>query len=356
MALTLDGTAGLILPSWTTEGRPTSPQNGQMGLNTTLGYIEWYRADQATWYPVYSSLAPILNTITVDYLALAGGGGGGANEGANGGDAAGGGGGGGLLVENLVVTLGTQYTVTVGAGGTGSAAPSIRGSTGVNSIIATASTTLVTTYGGGGGGSDQAVAGDGGSGGGAASQFSLFRAGGFGRFPGSTFPYLENQVQQGNNGGFTSGTGGTSGRGGAGGGGAGGAGVNNPGTLNGTAGGVGRMCSITGAQVFYAGGGGGGGYSDPGGTGGAGGQGGGGAGGNRGNSGTAGTMNTGGGGGGAGSINAATQYSGGNGGSGVVVIRYADTHPIATTTGSPVYTVVDGFRIYQFNSSGTITF
>jgi hypothetical protein len=40
-----------------------------------------------------------------------------------------------------------------------------------------------------------------------------------------------------------------------------------------------------------------------------------------------------------------------------VVIRYADTYSLASsTTGSPTVTTAGGYRIYQFNSSGTITF
>jgi hypothetical protein len=41
----------------------------------------------------------------------------------------------------------------------------------------------------------------------------------------------------------------------------------------------------------------------------------------------------------------------------VVIIRYADTFASATsTTGSPNVTVSGGYRIYQFTSSGSITF
>jgi hypothetical protein len=40
-----------------------------------------------------------------------------------------------------------------------------------------------------------------------------------------------------------------------------------------------------------------------------------------------------------------------------VIIRYADSYTAATeTTGSPTITVADGYRIYKWTSSGTITF
>jgi hypothetical protein len=39
-----------------------------------------------------------------------------------------------------------------------------------------------------------------------------------------------------------------------------------------------------------------------------------------------------------------------------VIIRCSDILPVATTTGSPTVTVSGGYRIYQFNSSGSITF
>jgi hypothetical protein len=68
----------------------------------------------------------------------------------------------------------------------------------------------------------------------------------------------------------------------------------------------------------------------------------------------AGTANTGGGGGG--SI-ATSSQAGGAGGSGIVIIRYADSfNAAASTTGSPTVTVTGGYRIYQWTSSGSITF
>jgi hypothetical protein len=45
------------------------------------------------------------------------------------------------------------------------------------------------------------------------------------------------------------------------------------------------------------------------------------------------------------------------GGSGIVIIRYADTYAAATsTTGSPTITVAGGYIVYQWTSSGSITF
>jgi hypothetical protein len=45
------------------------------------------------------------------------------------------------------------------------------------------------------------------------------------------------------------------------------------------------------------------------------------------------------------------------GGSGVVILRYPDTFPLATaTTGSPTVTNPTGYRVYTFTASGSITF
>ena len=61
----------------------------------------------------------------------------------------------------------------------------------------------------------------------------------------------------------------------------------------------------------------------------------------------------GGGGGGGGSTN---QPAGASGGSGVVILKYSVSLKPAITTGSPTITITNGYRIYKFNSSGTITF
>jgi hypothetical protein len=88
---------------------------------------------------------------------------------------------------------------------------------------------------------------------------------------------------------------------------------------------------------------------------GTGGTGGGGAGSKGSPTGTNGTSNLGGGGGGA---DHPTYTTGtGNGGSGVVILRYLDSNPAATsTTGSPTVTTNGGYRIYQYTSSGSFTF
>jgi len=45
------------------------------------------------------------------------------------------------------------------------------------------------------------------------------------------------------------------------------------------------------------------------------------------------------------------------GGKGVVIIRYSDAYNAASaTTGSPTITSSGGYRIYQWTSSGSITF
>ena len=72
--------------------------------------------------------------------------------------------------------------------------------------------------------------------------------------------------------------------------------------------------------------------------------------------GNSGTTNTG---GGAGGIydSAASTRTGGSGGSGIIILRYADSYAAATsTTGSPTITVANGYRVYVFTGSGTITF
>jgi hypothetical protein len=220
--------------------------------------------------------------LTCDYLVIGGGASGWLGGGGAGGlrSTVSATGGGGSVESPLSLLSGTNYTVTIGAGG----AP--QGIAGNNSVFAT-----ITSTGGGAGSSGGNTGGNGGSGGG----------GGYGLAGGS------GTTGQG----FAGGTGSTSGGNATGGGGGAGAVGTNSSSGNGGNGGAGVANSITGSSVTYAGGGGAYGSVSAG-TGGAGGGGNGSAGG----TGGSGTVNTGSGGAGGGSV-------GGAGGSGLVIVRYA---------------------------------
>lgn len=282
-------------------------------------------------------------TISATYLMVAGGGAG-AYYGA-------GGGAGGLVYNSATLNSGVQYTVVIGAGGTGSTSGQTATDGGVSTFFG------ATAYGGGHGGqSGQGGGGNGGSGGGGGSGDSsnVAQVPGKGVYPGST--YID-AVRQGYDGG--AGQPGNMDYAG-GGGGAGAAGTSSASGANGN-GGTGSSAysallttASAGVDVggtrYIAGGGGGAGWSGSG----TGGSGGGGAG-TRTGPGGAGVANSGGGGGG-------TSYTsfggtiGGNGGSGVLIVRYADTLPAASsTTGSPTVIVSGGYRYYKFTSSGTIS-
>jgi hypothetical protein len=244
-----------------------------------------------------------LQSLTVDYLVVAGGGSGGGEPSSRysgGGGGAGGlrctvtaTGGGGSLESPLSLTSGTGYTVTIGAGGTGTKS---RGSSGNNSVFAS-----ITSVGGGAGGS----ADDGNN----PSGLSGGSGGGIGGYGGTYGAGTSGQ-------GYSGGVNGYAGSGGGGAGGVGGDAASISGATQ--VGGVGVQTLINGTLTYYAGGGGGAPNSGSA----AGGLGGGGAGQGTGN-GTAGTPNTGGGGGGATQDYVGGVY-GGNGGSGIVIVRYAN--------------------------------
>lgn len=228
---------------------------------------------------------------SVEYLIVAGGGSGGPVQDTN--QYGGGGGAGGLLTGTTSVTASTPYTITVGGGGTSSGIYSYNngGDSSAFTIVAK------------GGGSGMAT--NGGSGGGAGRY-----NGGTGRgiYPGSI--YISGP-RQGYDGGTQVG----------GGGGAGGAGQ-----PNGT-GGLGVTLSISGTPTEYA------------------------RGGSAYNGNPSAAPNT-----GKGGTGFENYGGGGTGNSGVVIIRYADTFSAATsTTGDPTITVAGGYRVYKFNSSGSIT-
>ena len=258
-------------------------------------------------------------TVSIDFLVIAGGGGGGGQTG-------GGGGAGGFRTSTQTVNNGTVITVTVGNGGAGGVSPSggASGASGSTSSISGSGLTTITSAGGGAGGGYPNGAGlSGGSGGGGSYNGG---AGGAGNTP-STSP------SQGNNGA----TGIAPNAGGGGGAGAVGGNAN---------GGNGTASSITGSSVTYAGGGGG--YF-PSGAGSSGGTGGGGAGANDPNAGTAGTANLGGGGGGGGS------NVGGTGGKGVVILSVPTANYSATSTGSPTITTSGSNTILKFTGTGSYT-
>ena len=279
------------------------------GGNITTDGTYWYHTFLST-----GAFVPATN-LSCDALVVAGGGGSGGDYGG-----AGGGAGGLLGFTSQSLTSTTNYTVTVGAGGTaypgGQTVPRY-GGTGTNSQLGS----LTAALGGGGGASDYAggrPGQPGGSGGGGSRGGGAVGTGTSG---------------QGNNGGTGLDT--ASGYPGGAGGGAGATGANAPDGTYGGAGGIGAtynttvggsagpysfinamgLATSTGQLVssnyYYAGGGAGG--SRTGSTA-LGGNGGGG------NSNTAGTKNTGGGGGGA---NGTGNDAGFAGGSGIVIIRYA---------------------------------
>lgn len=232
---------------------------------------------------------------SIEYLVVAGGGSGG--YGARGNYDAGGGGAGGFLSSFIPqIQPGITLSLSVGAGGAG-------GNNGQNSTLDT-----LIAHGGGFGGSpdsNNGMPGNGGSGGGGGQKNYTYRIG-------------LGVAGQGHDGAYMGGGGGAGGGFGAG--------------IYSEGGGVGLASSITGTAKYYA------------------------HGGNRGNWIAAnGEVNTGNGGDGGTSNNT----SPGNGGSGIVVLRYPDTFPLATsTTGNPTITNVGGYKIYSWTTvgAGSITF
>ena len=265
------------------------------GTEVAAGYTSFTTPGTVTW------TGPTGLTNLTSVLVVGGGGGGGAGtiHSAGGG---GGGAGGYRTATTVSVTPGTDYTVTVGAGGDGGQT----NTKGSDSVFSAAS--LTSTGGGRGGQNSRGSGQPGGSGGGGNAGGAASATGaGSGNTP-STSP------SQGNNGGSGSGAAYT---GAAGGGAASGSGSSSSnGAVHGRSGGNGTANSITGSSVTYAGGGGGGGDT---GTGGSGGSGGGGAGGNNNQVGNDGTDGLGGGGGGGSVTNS---KDGGAGGDGIVIIAY----------------------------------
>ena len=303
--------------SWTTFSRSASASASAIvtGLTNETSYIFRVAALNNIGIGSYSTPSSIVtptSQVSVQYLVVAGGGGGGRYY-------SGGGGAGGFLSGSVLCDTGTQYTITIGAGGS-----ALTGTNTGSGFTGSDSSFFSYTVKGGGYGagssSIQAIGGNGGSGGGGGGASGA--SGGSGT------------SGQGNNGGFSGSAGG------AGGGGAGEVGQNGPGG----SGGVGSLSTISGTSKYYAGGGGGSASSF-----GSGGTGGGGSGANDSVAGVSGTTNTGSGGGGG-----SSPQPGGSGGSGVVIIRVAKA--ALSTTGSPTITTVGTDTVYTFTGTGSITF
>ena len=286
--------------------RKSGPGVNPKAIGGSISYANGY------WIHTFfgsGSFIPFEN-MNVEYLVVAGGGGGGV---AHGGGGAGGyrssvigemSGGGALAESTLSLIASTNYSVTVGAGGSGRSAAS-RG-LGTNGSSSTFHT-IASIGGGGGGDADLAVA-TGGSGGGT----------------GYILTAVPNNrtANQGYSGG--AGTGNIAPYYPSGGGGGASASGQTPSSSsdNGGDGGAGIISSITGTPVGRAGGGAGGNYGNV--SGGVAISGGGNAGTPTNKNGISGIANTGGGGGGSISSTTSSSDSGisGNGGSGVVIVRY----------------------------------
>lgn len=241
------------------------------------------------------------SNLSADVLVLGGGGGGGGTSG-------GGGGAGGLIHgTSLALTANTNYTATVGGGG--SLTPGQNGANGVSSSF----NSRVGVGGGGGGTSAINTNGVAGGCGGAGSGYGGSKLGG-----------ASTQDSSGGTGyGFAGGNGDDGEYRGGGGGGTGQVGYSSSASQPGIGGNGTYLFASwlnatgTGINGYIGGGGGGGGYYS--GNPATGGLGGGGTGSNRTGGGTAGIVNCGGGGGGS----SDTSNNGTNGSSGVVIVRYA---------------------------------
>ena len=297
--------------TWLTNNLTISPNGVKINGSTINNILKISRESVALvyidstqgWITSFVSVTDIRPPYTASYLVVAGGGGAGFNRG-------GGGGAGGLLSGTTTLTVGSVYTITVGAGGTAGTALGAATS-GNNSVLSGFGITTITSIGGGkggDGGATGAAGGSGGSGGGAATGSA---SGGSG---------TSGQGSAGGN---------ASGNGAAGGGGASAVGSSTVAATGGN-GGAGSASTITGSSVTYAGGGGGGSAGAAAGTGGAGGGGSGGA--TNDANGSAGTVNTGGGGGGG--RNSTISTSGGAGGSGIAILSVPTVSYSTTTTGS----------------------
>jgi hypothetical protein len=293
--------------------------NVTSGTKATGGVVSTDGTYYYHMFPFTGTFTPT-QSITADYLVIAGGGGkSGTGAGAGGlRSTVGATGGGGSLESAISLTANTSYTVTVGAGGAASGnVNTTNGSNGGNSSIAGTGLTTITSTGGAGGmntadNSRDGQTGGSGSGGWQGGSASGTRAGGQGTqyqgYAGGSAAAFQASTSSGGAGGGAGAVGGT------------------PAAPNAVAnGGNGVQITAfadatqTGVNGYYAGGGGSGIYVN--GAASAGGLGGGGAGATGNAAGSSGVANTGGGAGAGYSPSYASATY--NGGSGLVIIRYA---------------------------------
>jgi hypothetical protein len=302
--------------------------NADLGAAKATGGI--ITEDANYWYHTFGASGAFIpkQSLTCDYLVVAGGGGSGGAIAQN--YSGSGGGAGGLRAFTSQSLSATSYAVTVGAGGAGVTALNAAATVGSNTTFNSTSVT------GGGKGSNQGAGSwtSGGSGAGATADGGSSSGPGAAGASGNAGGYSPVEGYAGGTGWYAGAnrvpSGGGGGAGGAGGnaadsvGGNGGAGANTYNSINFS---TWLTATSTGVSGLIAGGGGGG--SRSGGTAGSAGSGGGAAGSVASSTtvsvaGNNATANTGGGGGGGGPASSGTDdKAGGNGGSGIVIIRYA---------------------------------
>ena len=335
----ISGTATIAgLPTGITATQSLSGTGANNVLTVTLAGV-FPVADSLNTALTLSGLTVVV-PLLVTSLIVAGGGGGGLHSG-------GGGGAGGLLYYGsetpktpngpaTVLSVSTNYIVTVGGGGAGSGGPqgavNGNGYDGLNSVFST----FTAVGGGGGGGNNNSTYGSG-------------RSGGSGGGGMRAYAFGTGTTGQGNDGSNWNQAGAQYPGGGGGGAGAAGGVVSSTQAGNG---GVGLQYSITGTAAYYAGGGGGnlqnGALTVP--PQGSGGLGGGGEGRNSG-TGDSGTPNTGGGGGG----NQHSTTGGGAGGSGIVILRYPSSYAISGLSGTTTTVGTDSVTTFT-TGTGNIQF
>lgn len=320
----------------TTYNGTMSNQNNNFFLGRTNGYNEYLSGNFSAFRMYnralteseislnYESTAKKYSSLVVQSLVVAGGGGGQSSR-------SGGGGAGGLLTGvTSSLSLNTNYTVTVGAGGTNT-------TNGNNSVFNT-----LTSIGGGRSGTLHSNGFSGGSGGGSGAQWydDTPRLGGSGVAGqgfsgGSAFSGISNTQY------------------GGGGGGAGQAGISSrPGAVQGNGGNglyLSEYTSLGGSPAGWFAGGGGGSTSYTSSSFSTGGNGGGGNGGNSSTASTNGIVNTGGGGGGAG-----VGPGSAAGGSGIIILRIPDVYKAVFSSGvGYTETKSNGYKYYKVTATST---